>query len=92
MGCSGEEIPLVARICAVCDVFDALISRRPYKEPWPQLSALDEIAAGSGSHFDPVLAQAFIEMITSSEHEELELDGDAIDLATLPRLGAPEPA
>jgi hypothetical protein len=89
-GLAGEAIPLAGRICAVCDVFDALISRRPYKEPWPQLSALDEIAAGSGTHFDPALASAFIEMIGDSEHEEMEIDGDPVDLETLPRLESPE--
>jgi CHASE2 domain-containing sensor protein len=89
-GLEGEAIPLAGRICAVCDVFDALISRRPYKEPWPQLSALGEIAAGSGSQFDPALAAAFIEMISDGEHGDVEAEGGAIDLATLPRLELPD--
>ena len=52
-GLAGEQIPLAGRICAICDVYDALGSRRPYKEPWSPRSVLDEIAQGSGSHFDP---------------------------------------
>ena len=52
-GLSGEQIPLVGRICAVCDVFDALLSPRPYKEPWPLQDALDELRRERGKHFDP---------------------------------------
>ena len=52
-GLSGEQIPLVGRICAVCDVFDALLSDRPYKEPWPVPEALDQLRRERGKHFDP---------------------------------------
>ncbi|HET8755026.1 MAG TPA: CHASE2 domain-containing protein [Solirubrobacteraceae bacterium] len=55
-GLAGEDIPLVGRICAVCDVFDALTSPRPYKHAWRVDEALAEIAAESGRHFDPRLA------------------------------------
>jgi response regulator RpfG family c-di-GMP phosphodiesterase len=58
-GLRGEEIPFVARITAVCDVFDALISKRPYKRPWSHEAALAEIQAQSGRHFDPVVVEAF---------------------------------
>jgi putative two-component system response regulator len=58
-GLRGEEIPLSARISAVCDVFDALLSRRPYKEPWPVERALAEIKARAGSHLDPRLVVLF---------------------------------
>jgi putative two-component system response regulator len=61
-GLSREEIPLNARIAAVCDVFDALISERPYKRPWPPDEAFDEIASGSGTHFDPHVAAAFLHL------------------------------
>jgi HD-GYP domain-containing protein (c-di-GMP phosphodiesterase class II) len=44
-------------------VFDALLSRRPYKEPWPFDEALAEIEAGSGTHFDPRLTPVFLAMI-----------------------------
>lgn len=59
-GLSGEDIPLSARIMAVADVFDALVSRRSYKEPYPFDKALDIIKKDAGSHFDPLVAEAFI--------------------------------
>ena len=60
-GLKGEEIPLSARIMAVADVFDALVSRRSYKEPFSVDKALDIIREGSGSHFDPLVVQAFLD-------------------------------
>jgi putative two-component system response regulator len=62
-GLKGEEIPLTARICAVCDVFDALLSRRPYKEPWPVDKALDHIKKLAGTHLDPRLVELFQEVL-----------------------------
>ena len=62
-GLAGEAIPLTGRICAVCDVFDALRSRRPYKEPWPLQDALDELARERGRHFDPMVLDAFLDMV-----------------------------
>lgn len=59
-GLKGDEIPLSARIVAVVDVFDALISQRPYKEPWSVESALDLIRRESGRHFDPRVVEAFL--------------------------------
>jgi putative two-component system response regulator len=58
-GIKGAQIPLAARIVAIADVFDALTSKRPYKEAWPLERALDEIRAGSGAHFDPAIVDAF---------------------------------
>ncbi len=58
-GLRGGEIPLNARIFAVVDVFDALTSRRPYKEPWPCATALDWLDRWSGTHFDPTLVATF---------------------------------
>lgn len=55
----GEAIPLSARIAAVVDVFDALVSKRPYKLPWPLEQAVAYIRAGSGSQFDPAVVEAF---------------------------------
>ncbi len=57
-GLAGAAIPLSARLMAVADVYDALLSRRPYKEPMPADEALRYIAAGAGQHFDPVVVQA----------------------------------
>ena len=61
MGLKGEEIPLSARVMAVADVFDALVSRRSYKEPFTIEKALDIIREGSGKHFDPNVVTAFLD-------------------------------
>ena len=58
-GLAGEKIPLFGRICALADVFDALTSSRPYKEPWPVERAAEEIRAQSGTQFDPRVVEAF---------------------------------
>jgi putative two-component system response regulator len=60
-GLSRESIPQCARIAAVCDVFDALVSDRPYKRPWRPEDAFAEIERVAGSHFDPAIARAFLE-------------------------------
>ena len=60
-GLKGEEIPLSARIMAIADVFDALISERCYKSAIPPEEAFGIIREGSGSHFDPKLAQVFLD-------------------------------
>jgi putative two-component system response regulator len=75
-GLKGEEIPLVGRICAVCDVFDALLFDRPYKEVWSVAAALGEIERGIGTHFDPRLAHAFLELAPALI-AALGLDGHA---------------
>ncbi|MBK8972093.1 MAG: two-component system response regulator [Hahellaceae bacterium] len=54
-GLQGEAIPLEARIVALADVFDALTSKRPYKEAWTVEAALDHIRSQAGKHFDPAL-------------------------------------
>ena len=54
-----DEIPLFGRIVAVADVYDALCSRRSYKEPWGEERILEEMQASSGTHFDPDLVKAF---------------------------------
>lgn len=59
-GLKGEEIPLGARIMAVADVFDALISRRSYKEPFSFEKAIGIIKEESGTHFDPNVVKAFL--------------------------------
>ncbi len=58
-GLRGEDIPLAGRICALCDVFDALTSDRPYKMAWPVEKAVAHIQQQSGKHFDPRLVEAF---------------------------------
>jgi PAS domain S-box-containing protein len=58
-GIEGKHIPLSAHITALCDIYDALRSRRPYKEPWTHEDAVKHILGSSGSHFDPDLIAAF---------------------------------
>ncbi|NLZ84073.1 MAG: HD domain-containing protein [Clostridiales bacterium] len=60
-GKKGEEIPLCARIVAVADVFDALTSKRPYKEEYSLEYAFSIISEGRGKHFDPRVVDAFLE-------------------------------
>jgi putative two-component system response regulator len=61
-GLSGDDIPVSARIMAVADVYDALVSRRVYKEGMPHEKALGIIVEGKGSHFDPDMVEAFLEI------------------------------
>ncbi len=59
-GLVGEEIPLVGRICAVADVFDALTTERPYKSAWSIEEAFESLKKGRGTHFDPACVDVFI--------------------------------
>lgn len=58
-GLAGAAIPLPGRIVALADVFDALTSKRPYKQPWTAEAARDYIEEQSGRHFDPTIVEAF---------------------------------
>jgi putative two-component system response regulator len=60
MGLRGLDIPLPARLVAPVDVYDALTSRRPYKEPWPVDRAVEHIIEQRGRHFDPEVTDAFV--------------------------------
>jgi HD-GYP domain-containing protein (c-di-GMP phosphodiesterase class II) len=62
-GKRGEEIPLSARIVAIADVFDALCSKRVYKEPWGEVEVLKAIREMSGAKFDPALVDMFFEIL-----------------------------
>jgi putative two-component system response regulator len=62
LGLSGDDIPISARLMAIADVYDALISRRVYKEGMPHEKALQIIIEGKGSHFDPDMVDAFLEL------------------------------
>lgn len=62
-GLKGSEIPMYGRITAVADVFDALCSDRPYKKAWPVKKAVDYLIEQKDKHFDPVLVDAFTEIL-----------------------------
>jgi len=59
-GLAGDDIPLTARIVALADVYDALTSKRPYKEPFSHEKACSIIEEGAGSHFDPTIYEGFV--------------------------------
>ena len=61
-GLKGEEIPIEGRIVAICDVFDALVSDRPYKKAWKSEDAFTHIKEQAGKHFDPDLVAYFLEI------------------------------
>jgi len=62
-GLAGEQIPLSARIVAIADVYDSLTHERPYKRAWSPEEAIAEIKAGNGTHFDPDVVGAFLEIV-----------------------------
>ncbi len=62
-GLQGEAIPIEGRVSAICDVFDALTSIRPYKAAWPVDDAVEFIREQTGKHFDPFLAGTFIDIL-----------------------------
>ena len=61
-GLQGEDIPISGRLMALADVYDALISRRPYKKPYPHQEAINSIKISSGKHFAPDVVDAFLEL------------------------------
>ena len=75
-GLAGEDIPLSARIMAVADVFDALVSRRCYKPPFTFEDAMGIIQKDAGTHFDPNVVKAFVDAqvrvraVTAETHKE----------------------
>jgi PAS domain S-box-containing protein/putative nucleotidyltransferase with HDIG domain len=62
LGLNGEQIPLSARIFAVIDVVDALLSDRPYRKAWPREKVIEYIKSQAGTHFDPKVVQAFLSL------------------------------
>ena len=62
-GLKGENIPLVGRIVAIADVFDALTSERPYKRAWSVDESINLLKSESGEHFDPALVPKFLEVL-----------------------------
>jgi putative nucleotidyltransferase with HDIG domain len=62
-GLKGEEIPIEGRIFGIVDVWDALISERPYRPAWQHEKAIDDIKEQSGKHFDPKVVEAFLNLM-----------------------------
>lgn len=75
-GLAASQIPLSARIVALSDVYDALRSRRPYKEPSSVEQAFSIVIAGKGSHFDPQIVQAFVKSFDKIRATEASLCDD----------------
>lgn len=80
-GLSGDAIPISARLMAVADVYDALISRRVYKEPMPHEQAVGIIVDGRGRHFDPDMVDAFVTIAERFRDIALEFSDSDDDLA-----------
>lgn len=73
-GLAGDSIPIEGRIVAICDVFDALVSSRPYKMRWSDTEAIDFLRRNAGTHFDPTLVELFINEIPRVKEFCLRLD------------------
>jgi putative two-component system response regulator len=88
-GLKGADIPLAGRIVAIADVFDALVTKRPYKEPFPWAKSLAIIKEGRGSHFDPDVVDAFFaiqdEILAIKEQCDKD-DQEAFDIPELKAL------
>jgi putative two-component system response regulator len=82
-GLAGPAIPLIGRIVAIADVFDALTNERPYKDAWPVADAVAEITAQSNRQFDPEVVAAFLMVLPDVLGAEAPADT---------RLGAIAPA
>jgi HD-GYP domain-containing protein (c-di-GMP phosphodiesterase class II) len=75
---SGEEIPVTARIFAIADVFDALTSKRPYKDPFSFEDSINILEEGRGSHFDPALIDAFKKIAKPLYDSFADKDNEAV--------------
>lgn len=86
VGLSGEEIPLCARIMSIADVYDALKTKRSYKEEFPHEKCVQIIKEGSGTQFDPKLVEAFLNIsdkfYETWEYYQNTLDDDYEDIIT----------
>jgi hypothetical protein len=65
-GVAAEGLPVEVRVLTICDVYDALTSRRAYREPWPQERALEQIVSESGTTFDPACVAALTEVVAGA--------------------------
>jgi HD-GYP domain-containing protein (c-di-GMP phosphodiesterase class II) len=77
LGRKTGEIPLAGRIVAIADVYDALCSKRVYKEPWTEEQVLEEIRRLSGTKFDPELIDVFFEILPNIKQTQSMYPEDA---------------
>ena len=70
-GLKGEQIPLVARLFAIVDVYDALRSDRPYRQGWSKEKVIEHIKALSGTHFEPKAVELFLDMMNEDDKDSL---------------------
>jgi HD-GYP domain-containing protein (c-di-GMP phosphodiesterase class II) len=68
----GEDIPLGARVIAVCDAFDAMVSDRPYRNAMPLREAFAELRRGAGTQFDPEVVEMFLAVVERAADVSLE--------------------
>ena len=93
-GLKGAEIPLHTRIVSVCDVFDALTSKRPYKEPWSVRRSLDYLRSESGKHFDPDVVQAFngvVDQVVALRQEHPDAPGEHLQVVLQQEMASETP-
>lgn len=74
-GLRGEQIPLAARLFTVVDVWDALLSDRPYRPGWPEEKVLEHIRTHAGTQFDPRAVELFFEVMSEKAHEPRQSGG-----------------
>jgi putative two-component system response regulator len=84
-GLAGGATPLAGRLVAVADVFDALVHRRPYKQPWPIDEAVAEVLSQSSRHFDPAIVEQFAKL----DHHTLVAPGETPRQLTGAHRGPP---
>ena len=91
LGLSGDAIPISARLLALADVYDAIISRRVYKEGMPHATAVNIIVQGRGQHFDPDIVDAFLSLLDefqdiarrfADSDEDMQKKQDYLEVAT----------
>ncbi len=70
-GLKGEAIPICARIVRRADTYDALVTKRPYKQPWTDRATYDEIVNHSGSYFEPAVVEAFKRLLAKGVFQEI---------------------
>jgi len=77
-GLKGKKIPLISRILAVADTFDAMTSDRPYRKALPRDEAIGELKRCRGTSYDPEILDVFLEILDDESSEEVEIDLDGI--------------